>query len=256
MRNITILLAAVLAVSPAMATTPVGIGDHVTVNKATLACPKLSDMRRTIELYMQDEDAAIKLAKRRGCRQILEQTVGVVWKSGRPTILDCLRPQGERDCIWIPRLRLTVIKKAVLVPVDYDPFAATPPQRKAEHLDFDPLQPDKRRANALAPVSGPFPAVTSSSNSRFAVGAQIKVKLPALACPNVSDFIRIVELTIQNDNDGLQKFSNSSGCLQFPMGTVAAVEQEDNNGRMVCIRPRNEIKCLWTDPSLLISGVN
>jgi hypothetical protein len=92
-----ILFVAVLAAGPARATTPVGFGDRVAVNKATLACPKLSDMRRVMELAsQQDMQAARAFAERQGCRQILERTVGVVEKSGRPKfVADCLRPQGE-----------------------------------------------------------------------------------------------------------------------------------------------------------------
>lgn len=237
MRNTTILLAAVFAASPARATTPVELGDRVAVNKATIACPKLSDMRRVMELTnQQDMDAAVVFAKRQGCRQFLERTVGVVEKSGRPKIVaDCMRPQGEPDCFWIMRLRLTVIKKAVLEPVDYDPFART-------------LAPAPK-ATELAPASGPFPAVTGTPQARFSVGTQVKVKLPALACPNRADFRRIVELTIEKDTEGLQKFSDASGCRQFSMGIVAAVEQEDTSEKMVCIRPPGEVKCLWTFPS-------
>jgi hypothetical protein len=239
-----ILFVAVLAAGPARATTPVGFGDRVAVNKATLACPKLSDMRRVMELAsQQDMQAARAFAERQGCRQILERTVGVVEKSGRPKfVADCLRPQGEPDCFWIMRLRLTVIKKAVWEPVDYDPFGS--------------MLPPTPKATELAPASGPFPAVTSSQHSTFSVGAQVKVKLPALACPNRSDFRRIVELTIEKDTEGLQKFSNSSGCRQFSMGTVAAVEQEDTKEQMVCIRTHSDVKCLWTSPSGLLSRVN
>ena len=141
------------------------------------------------------------------------------------------------------RLRLTVIKKAVLEPVDYDSFAKASPQMP--------------KATGLAPASGPFPAVTSTApQSRFSAGSQVKVKLPALACPNQADFKRIVELTIEKDTEGLQKFSNTSGCRQYPMGTVAAVEQEDANQKMVCIRAYGEVKCLWTFSSGLLGRVN
>jgi hypothetical protein len=244
MRSITILLAAMFVASPAMATTPVELGDRVAVNKATLACPKLSDMRRVMELTkQQDADAAVAYAKRQGCRQFLDRTVGRVEKSGRPNIVaDCMRLQGEPDCFWIMRLRLTVIKKAVLEPVDYDPFART--------------LPPTRKATELAPASGPFPGVTSTPQSRVSVGTQVKVNLPAFACPNRADFRRIVELTIEKDTEGLRKFSNTSGCHQLPMGTVAAVEQEDTNEKMVCIRPRGEANCLWTFPSGLLGRVN
>jgi hypothetical protein len=106
------------AFSPAMAGTPVELGNQVIVNKATLGCPKPSDMRRVIELlYQQDQVAAVKFAERQGCRQVLDRVIGVVAKSGRPTVIDCLRPRGEIDCFWIARLRLTVVE-----PVDYDPF--------------------------------------------------------------------------------------------------------------------------------------
>ncbi|GAB9242105.1 hypothetical protein [Bradyrhizobium diazoefficiens] len=120
MRSIAFFIVTALIVGPAMARTPVKIGDQVIVNKATLGCPKLSDMRRVLELsaIQQDEDAALKLAERQGCRQILAGTIGLIEKSGRPNIIvDCMRPRGEPDCFWIARLRLTVVE-----PVDYDPF--------------------------------------------------------------------------------------------------------------------------------------
>jgi len=120
MRNMALVLAASLLACPAMARMPLELGNQVIVNKSTLGCLALTDMRRVLELYaiQRDEDAALKFARRQVCRQILTGTVGLVEKSGRPLIVDCVRPRGEPDCLWIARLRLNVLE-----PVDYDPFA-------------------------------------------------------------------------------------------------------------------------------------
>lgn len=101
MRNIAFLIIATLIMSPAVGRTPAKVGHQVMVNKATLGCPKLSDMRCVLELsaVQQDEEATSKFAERQGCRQILAGSIGLIEKSGRPSIIvDCMRPRASHHC--------------------------------------------------------------------------------------------------------------------------------------------------------------
>ena len=100
-----------------------------------------------------------------------------------------------------------------------------------------------RTLGRFVPLSSPY------------LGTVVWMELPKFACPNQSDFKRTVELTAQNDTDGLQKLSSTSGCRQFGRNTPAQIKQWDASQKMICIRPYDEkieFECLWTSPSDLL----
>jgi hypothetical protein len=235
------LFAVLLAFGPAMAASPEQ-GNLVIVNITTLGCPALADMQRVTGIAVhQNYDAALSYANRRGCRQMAEGLTGVVERSGRPDITDCVRPVGEHDCFWTARLRLSVVER-----VDYDPFAmGRPVQRKATH-------PPAER-----PV---LPGTNSVSD--FAIGRTVAIKLPSLACPSLSDWTRIFELIKAHaldrarsgkstPNEALIKFGNTSGCRQLAMNTVATVDQIGTE--MICVRATGENRCFWTYPAGIVA---
>jgi hypothetical protein len=79
----------------------------------------LCDIYKHLKVKGEFDPEFISITIFNGCSQILQGTIGLVEKSGRPDIIvDCMRPRGEPDCLWIMRLRLTVVEA-----VDYDPFA-------------------------------------------------------------------------------------------------------------------------------------
>lgn len=149
-------------------------------------------MRRVLELsaVQQDEDTS-KLVERQGWRQILARTIGLVEKSGRPSIIvDCMRPRGgEPGSFWIARLRLTVVE-----PVDMIRFAGsvsgypivrrTVSERsgissRASGAGLRPAPRDDERTHHANPGVGPLrSAAKSALPLRYGLGHKRRSRQP------------------------------------------------------------------------------
>ncbi|RWC91689.1 MAG: hypothetical protein EOS72_03270 [Mesorhizobium sp.] len=73
-------------------------------------------------------------------------------------------------------------------------------------------------------------------------------------CLEKADFIRSVEFASADDQAAFTKFIQpkfaDGSCVRFAQGDKVYLEHSVVNGP-ICIRPKGEVHCLWTDPSVI-----